>query len=49
MVVREIQRSGEVLLIPGGFKAEIWEVMFVGQIGMKFFKMASSVKELRAA
>jgi hypothetical protein len=49
VVVREVQRSGEVLLIPGGFKAEIWEVMFVGQIGMKFFKMATSIKELKAA
>jgi hypothetical protein len=49
VVVREIQKSGEVLLIPGGFKAELWEFMFVGQIGMKFFKVASSVKELRAA
>ena len=49
VVVREVQRSGEVLLIPGGFKAEIWEVMFIGQIGMKFFKMATSVKELRGA
>jgi hypothetical protein len=49
VVVREIQTSGEVLLIPGGFKAEIWEFFFVGQIGMKFFKCASSVKELRAA
>jgi hypothetical protein len=49
VVVREIQKSGEVLLIPGGFKAELWEFLFVGQIGLKFFKVASSVKELRAA
>ena len=48
VVVREIQNSGEVLLIPGGFKAEIWEFQFEGQIGMKFFKVSSSVKELRA-
>jgi hypothetical protein len=25
VVVREIQKSGEVLTIPGGFKAELWE------------------------
>jgi hypothetical protein len=49
VVVREVQKSGEVLLIPGGFKAEMWEFMFVGQIGLKFFKVASSVKELKAA
>jgi hypothetical protein len=48
VVVREIQKSGEVLLIPGGFKAELWEFQFEGVIGVKFFKCASSVKELRA-
>jgi hypothetical protein len=49
IVVREIQKSGEVLLIPGDFKAELWEFQFEGQIGMRFFKCASSVKELKAA
>ena len=49
VVVREIQKSGEVLLIPGDFKAELWEFQFEGQIGMRFFKVASSVKELKAA
>lgn len=49
IVVREIQKSGEVLLIPGGFKAELWEFQFEGQIAMTFFKVASSVKELKAA
>jgi hypothetical protein len=49
IVVREIQKSGEVLLIPGDFKAELWEFQFEGQIGMRFFKVASSVKELKAA
>jgi hypothetical protein len=49
VVVREIQQSGEVLLIPGNFKAELWEFQFEGQIGMRFFKVASSVKELKAA
>ena len=48
IVVREIQKSGEVLLIPGDFKAELWEFQFEGQIGMRFFKVASSVKELKA-
>jgi hypothetical protein len=48
IVVREVQAPGEVLLIPGGFKAEIWEFQFEGQIGMRFFKVASSVKELKA-
>jgi hypothetical protein len=49
IVVREIQKSGEVLLIPGDFKAELWEFQMEGQIGMRFFKVASSVKELKAA
>lgn len=49
VVVREIQKSGEVLTIPGGFKAELWEFQFEGQIGLEFFKVASSVKELKAA
>jgi hypothetical protein len=48
IVIREIQASGEVLLIPGGFKATIWEFYFNGQIGLKHFKAASSVKELKA-
>jgi hypothetical protein len=48
IVVREIQVSGEVLLIPGGFKATLWQIQFEGMIAMKFYKMASSVKELRA-
>ena len=49
IVVREVQRSGEVLLIPGGLKAELWEFLFQGVVSLKFFKTASSVKELRAA
>lgn len=48
VVVREIQKSGEVLLITGGFKAELWEFQFEGIIAMRFFKVASSVKELKA-
>jgi hypothetical protein len=49
VVIREIQTSGEVLLIPGDSKAEIWQFQFEGQISMRFFKVASSVKELKAA
>lgn len=48
ILVREIQKSGEVLTITGGFKAELWEFQFEGIVGMEFFKTASSVKELRA-
>jgi hypothetical protein len=49
IVVREVQVSGEVLLIPGGAKWEQLEFQFEGQILIKFFKAATSVKELKAA
>ena len=49
ILVREIQKSGEVLLITNGFKAEVWEFQFEGQVALTFFKCASSVKELKAA
>ncbi len=49
VVVREVQQSREVILIPGGFKAELWEFQFEGIIAMRFFKVASSIKELKAA
>jgi hypothetical protein len=48
IVVRVVQTSGEVLIIPGGFKAELWEFQFEGIVGLRFFKVASSVKELKA-
>ena len=32
IVVREIQKSGEVLLIPGDFKAELWEFQLEGPV-----------------
>ena len=48
IVVREIQTSGEVLLITGGFKAIFWEFQFEGIVDVNFFKSASSVKELKA-
>ena len=49
LVVREIQQNGEVLLIPGGSKWTQWEFQFEGIIRMKFFKSATSVKELKVA
>lgn len=49
LVVREIQQSGETLLIPNGSKWTQWEFQFEGVIRMKFFKCATSVKELKAA
>ena len=49
VVVREIQKTGEVLTIPGGYKAEIWEFQLEGIVGVRLFKAASSIKELKAA
>lgn len=49
IVVREIVKDGEVLMIPGGLKSEIWEFQFEGQIYMYLFKASSSIKQLRAA
>jgi len=47
LVVREVQVSGEVILIPHGSKWTIWEVQMEGVVEVKFFKMSSSVKELK--
>jgi len=49
IVEREVQVSGETLLITNGFKATVWEFVFIGQVNISFFKAASSVKELRSA
>jgi hypothetical protein len=49
ITTREVQVSGETLLINNGFKATIWEFEFQGQVEVIFFKAASSVKELRSA
>jgi hypothetical protein len=49
IVVREVQKSEEVLLIPDGFKAILWEMRLQGQVNVIHAKMATSVKELRKA
>jgi hypothetical protein len=49
VMVKEVQKSEEILLIPDGFKATIWELELQGQVNVKHLKMASSVKELRKA
>ena len=47
VMVKEVQKNEEVLLIPDGFKAVIWEFELQGQINIAHFKVATSVKELR--
>ena len=49
VMVKEVQISEEVLLIPDGFKATLWELELQGQIAVVHLKMATSVKELRKA
>jgi len=49
VMVKEIQKTEEILLIPDGFKAILWELELQGQIIVAHLKMATSVKELRKA
>lgn len=49
LTTREVQTSGEVLLINNGSKWTYWEVRLQGQVQVRMFKMASTVKELKAA
>lgn len=49
ITTREVQQSGETLLINGGFKATIWEFQFEGIVDLRFFKAASSVHDLKTA
>jgi hypothetical protein len=46
---REVQKSGEVLMINKDSKWMYWEIRLQGQVQVRMFKMASSVKELKAA
>ena len=47
VMVKEVQRSEEILLIPDGFKAVLWELELQGQVNVTHLKMATSIKELR--
>lgn len=46
IAVRELRKSGELLRLPSGYKAELWQVEFEGIVKIKSFQMATSVKEL---
>lgn len=43
---REVRKSGELLRIPGGFKAERWQVEVMGRVVVSNVQLATSVKEL---
>lgn len=46
VLVREIQKSGELIMFPSGFTATYWRFRFEGQVNIKEAKFATSVKEL---
>jgi hypothetical protein len=47
ILVREIQVTGELILLPSGFKALFWSFQIEGIVEVKKMQFASSVKELR--
>ena len=47
VLVREIQQSGELIMIPGGFKEDFWQFRLEGQVVVQNVQIATSVKELR--
>lgn len=46
--VREIIASGEVFLLPSGFRATYWAFQLEGQVTVRTIKFGTSVKELQA-
>lgn len=49
ILVREILKSGELVLLPGGQKYDLWEFELEGQVQIKNLQAATSVKELKGA
>jgi hypothetical protein len=47
ILVREIQQSGELIMVPGGFKEDFWQFRLEGQVIVQNVQIATSVKELR--
>jgi hypothetical protein len=43
----DIPVSGKEVKLPSGFKSDVWEIEFVGNVDLQGFAMASSVMELR--
>lgn len=46
-LVREIQKSGELIQLPSGFRADLWQFELNGQVAVKNIQIATSVKELQ--
>lgn len=43
---QEFRRTGELLRLPAGFKADFWQIEIEAQVKVKSFQMSTSVKEL---
>jgi hypothetical protein len=43
---KEVQRSGELLRLPSGFKAEQWQFELIGRVNVSNLQVATSAKEL---
>lgn len=48
VMTREIQRSGEMIMLPSGFKANFYQFEVEGQVTVKNIQIATGVKDLRA-
>jgi hypothetical protein len=46
MCCREVRRSGELMRLPSGFKAEQWQFEILGRVVVSNMQVATSVKEL---
>lgn len=47
IMTRELRVSGELMRIPGGFKADLWQIEFEANVEIASVQMATSVKELK--
>jgi hypothetical protein len=45
-LVREVQVSGELILIPAGTRSDMWQIELDGIVTVQNVQMATSVKEL---
>ena len=46
VLTREVQKTGEIIQIPSGFKANFWQFEVEGQVVISNIQVATSVKEL---
>lgn len=49
VMTRELRKSGELMRLPSGFKADFWQVEIEAVVVIQSFQMATSVRELLVA